>query len=61
MACGLSIYAFSENTQSFTILVDGNEWCGIEVQPLVPDFDSTEGWVKAEDLREISDEDLELD
>lgn len=59
--CGLSIYSFSEDTQGFDTLVDGNEWCEIEVQPLVPDFDYREGWVKAEDLREVTDEDLELD
>ena len=59
--CGLSIYAFSEDTKDFSKLVDGDEWCEIEVQSLEPDLDYSEGCVKAEDLREVSDEDLELD
>lgn len=60
-ACGFSIYAFNEDTQSFSTLIDGNEWCGIEVQPSIPDFDYTEGCVMAKDLREVSVEDLEFD
>ncbi len=60
-ACGHSIYSFSEQTQRFSILVDDSEWCLIEVVPPIPDFDYSEGWVKAEDLREISAKDLELD
>ncbi len=61
MGCGLSIYAFNEDTQRFSTLVDGNEWCEIEVQPSIPDFNYTEGWVMAKDLREVSAKDLELD
>lgn len=61
IACGHSIYSYSEETQRFSILVDGNEWCLIEVQKPIPDFDYSEGWVKAKDLREISAKDLEFD
>ena len=61
MMCGLSIYAFNEDTESFSTLIDDNEWCLIEVEPSIPDFDYKEGYVKAKDLREISAEDLELD
>ena len=61
IACGHSIYAFNEDTQRFSTLIDDDEWCLIEVQPSIPDFDYTEGWVKAKDLREVSAKDLELD
>ena len=60
-ACGLSIYAFNEDTQSFSTLIDGNEWCGIELPFSTPDFNFTEGCVMAKDLREFSVEDLEFD
>lgn len=61
IACGHSIYAFNKDTQRFSTLIDDNEWCLIEVQPSISDFDYTEGWVKAKDLREVSAKDLELD
>ena len=59
--CGLSKYAYDSETQEFTKLVDGADWCFIEILTPVADFDSSECFVKAEDLidlKTLSEEDL---
>ena len=61
IACGHSIYTYSDETDSLSVLVDGDEWCLVDVKTPIPDFDYSEGWVKAEDLRELSDRGLGLD
>ncbi len=57
---GLFIYAYDRETSKFSILVDSNEWCLIELTG--PHFEESEGCVMAKDLRlfTIEDEDLEL-
>lgn len=59
--CGLSMYGFNKETQEFSILIDNEEWCALELPPTEMDHDNTDGWVKAKDLKEFTIEDLELD
>ncbi len=59
--CGLSKYAYDPETNQYSKLIDGEEWCFLEVATPIADFDNSEDWVKAEDLlslRTLSDEDL---
>lgn len=59
--CSLSKYTRDPETGEYTLLVDNDEWCLIEIITPVADFDNSEGWVKAKDLFDysnISDEDL---
>lgn len=59
--CGLSKYTYDPETNSCSNLVDGEEWCFIELSTPRVDFDNSQCWVKAKDLidlRTLSDEDL---
>jgi len=59
--CGLSKYAYDSETRSYTKLIDGRDWCFIELATPRADFENSEDWVKAEDLidlRTLSDEEL---
>lgn len=55
---GLSIYGYNPETSDYTILLDSNEWCLIELTE--PPFEESEGCVMAKDLRLLTREDLEL-
>lgn len=54
----LSIYGYNSETRDYTILLDSNEWCLIELTGLR--FEESEGCVMAKDLRLLTKEDLEL-
>lgn len=59
--CRLSKYAYEPKTDDYTKLVDGCEWCFIELATPIAGFDNSQCWVKAKDLidlRTLSDEDL---
>lgn len=54
-SCGSSLYAYDAETRSYTTLLDGEEWCWLEVEtPLFEeDFEESSGWVKAKDLTDL--------
>jgi len=59
--CGLSKYAYDLETDSYSNLVDGEEWCFLELATTIADFDNSQCWVKAKNLinlRTLSDDDL---
>lgn len=59
--CGLSVYGYDPKTDDLTKLVDGSEWCFIELETSIPDFDNSEGFVRVKDLRPLSKMDHGLD
>lgn len=61
LECRLSVYGYDPKTDDCSKLVDGSEWCFIEVFTPIPDFDNSEGFVKAKDLRSISKLDCGID
>lgn len=59
--CGLSEYAYDSEADEYSKLVDGKDWCFIEIVTPVADFENSQCWVKAEDLIDLttlSNEDL---
>ena len=61
LECGLSVYGYDPKTDDYSKLVDKSEWCFIEFITPIADFDNSEGFVKAKDLRRISKLDCEID
>jgi len=61
IACGHSIYGYEDQTNSLSVLVDGDECYRVDVGTPIPDFDNSEGFVKAKDSRMLSNEDFGLD
>ena len=52
MYCGSSLYAYDPETRSYNTLVDGDEWCFIEIATpfFEADFEESQCWVRAKDL-----------
>ena len=55
--CGLSLYGYNEQTNDFDLLVDGDEWCQVDVGPTIHNLYDSNDWVKGEDLRIALEED----
>ena len=51
--CGLSKYDSNPETNRDGKFVDGEEWCYLQLVTPIADFDNSEGWVKAKDLRDV--------
>lgn len=50
IASGLSVYGYDPKTDDYSKLIDGSEWCFIE---LVSEIDLSDGYVRAKDLRKV--------
>ncbi len=55
MYCGSSLYAYDPGTRRYNTLIDGEEWCFLEIEtPLFEEYlEDSSGWVKAKDLTDL--------